>query len=149
MRKIKFIAVHCTATAQTATVEAIRKYWREKLNWKAPGYHYLVKPCGQIVELLPEEEISNGVAGYNSSTVNVCYIGGITSAGQPADNRTPNQKAAMLFLLEQLKERYPNAVIQGHRDFSPDLNGNGVIEPEEWIKYCPCFDAKKEYRNIK
>ena len=29
----------------------------------------------------------------------------------------------------------------GHRDLSPDLNGNGEIEPEEWIKECPCFDA--------
>ncbi|MCD8182292.1 MAG: N-acetylmuramoyl-L-alanine amidase, partial [Bacteroides sp.] len=23
----------------------------------------------------------------------------------------------------------------------PDLNHNGEIEPEEWIKECPCFDA--------
>jgi hypothetical protein len=29
----------------------------------------------------------------------------------------------------------------GHRDLSPDLNGNGEIEPEEWIKQCPCFDT--------
>ncbi|MDY5354364.1 MAG: N-acetylmuramoyl-L-alanine amidase, partial [Bacteroides pyogenes] len=27
------------------------------------------------------------------------------------------------------------------RDLSPDLDGNGEIEPEEWIKACPCFDA--------
>ena len=29
----------------------------------------------------------------------------------------------------------------GHRDLSPDLNHNGEIEPEEWIKECPCFHA--------
>ena len=32
---------------------------------------------------------------------------------------------------------------QGHRDLSPDLNGNGEIEPEEWIKACPCFEVKE------
>ena len=29
-------------------------------------------------------------------------------------------------------------------DLSPDLNGNGEIEPEEWIKQCPCFEVAKE-----
>ena len=32
-----------------------------------------------------------------------------------------------------------------HRDLSPDLNGNGEIEPEEWIKACPCFEVKAEW----
>ena len=36
--------------------------------------------------------------------------------------------------------------ICGHRDLSPDLNGNGEIEPEEWVKACPCFDVTKEWR---
>lgn len=149
MRNIKYIAVHCTGTQQSATVESIRKYWKEQLKWNSPGYHYLVKPCGQIVELQTEDQPSNGVAGYNGVTVNVCYIGGLDKTGKVADTRTANQKAAMLFLLEQLKERYPKATIQGHRDFSPDRNGNRVIEKCEWIKDCPCFDAKTEYKNIK
>ncbi len=33
----------------------------------------------------------------------------------------------------------------GHRDLSPDLDGDGEIEPEEWIKACPCFEASKEW----
>ena len=47
-----------------------------------------------------------------------------------------------------LRKLYPYARIVGHRDFSEDKNGNGTIEPWEWIKACPCFDAKKEYRNV-
>ena len=36
----------------------------------------------------------------------------------------------------------------GHRDLSPDLNGNGEIEPEEWIKQCPCFEVAKEFKEL-
>lgn len=136
MREIKFIAVHCTATTQTTTVESIKRYWREDLKWKNPGYHYLIKPGGEIIELFPESKVSNGVAGYNSYTVNVCYIGGVNAQGRPVDNRTIAQKEAMSFLLKELKKRYPQAVIQGHRDFP------GVK------KACPCFNAKQEYKNL-
>lgn len=50
--------------------------------------------------------------------------------------------------LKMAKKKYPKAVIQGHRDFSPDLNKDGKITPNEWIKLCPCFDAKTEYANL-
>jgi hypothetical protein len=36
----------------------------------------------------------------------------------------------------------------GHRDLSPDKNGNGEIEPEEWMKACPCFDAEEEFKEL-
>ena len=36
----------------------------------------------------------------------------------------------------------------GHRDISPDLNHNGVVDPWERIKECPCFDAMTEYMDI-
>ena len=32
----------------------------------------------------------------------------------------------------------------GHRDLSPDLNGNGEVEPMEWTKECPCFEVNME-----
>ena len=35
--------------------------------------------------------------------------------------------------------------VVGHRDLSPDLNGNGEVEPMEWTKQCPCFDVGKEF----
>lgn len=136
MRHIKFIAVHCTATPQTTTLKSILRYWKEELQWNAPGYHYLILPDGEIESLLPETSPSNGVKGFNSSIINICYLGGITREGKPTDNRTPEQKAAMQFLLEELKERYPQAIIQGHRDF-PNVT-----------KACPCFDAKEEYKAL-
>ena len=37
-------------------------------------------------------------------------------------------------------------MILGHRDFSNDKDGSGVIESWERIKECPCFDAIPEYQ---
>lgn len=147
MRQIKYIAVHCTAGSQKQSIDELRAEFRRK-GWKNPGYHFVVKPDGGIVQMLDEEKVSNGVKGYNSVSINVAYIGGIDAQGKATDNRTEAQKQSLENLLRILRGKYPKAVIQGHRDFSPDLNGNGKIEKCEWIKACPCFDAKEEYEHI-
>lgn len=137
MRTIKYIAIHCTATPQSATIDSIRNYWKNVLKWKQPGYHYIVKPDGSIVNLLDIDKISNGVKGYNHETINISYIGGIDEAsGNPKDTRTDAQKVAIKNLLIQLRAKFPHAIIQGHRDF-PNVK-----------KACPSFDAKKEYSGI-
>lgn len=101
-----------------------------------PGYHFITKADGEVVNLLPIEQVSNGVKGYNSVSINVCYIGGIDEKGKPKDTRTPAQKESLLKVLRQLKKQFPNAQIQGHRDF-PNV-----------AKACPSFDAKTEYKTL-
>lgn len=136
MRNITHLVVHCSATPQNTTIESIKNYWRTVRKWRSPGYHYIIKANGEVVKLLDIESVSNGVAGRNSTLINICYIGGVTSAGVPVDNRTPQQKASMLTLLKELKQKFPKAIIQGHRDFP------GVA------KACPSFNAKAEYANL-
>lgn len=148
MRNIEYIAVHCTATGQNTTVESIKKYWKEKLGWKSPGYHYIIDKDGKIFELLPEANISNGVKGFNSKSINIAYIGGIDLSRDPIDNRTFEQKMSLKALLITLQEKYLDAVIQGHRDFSPDLNNDGEISEDEFIKHCPSFDVKQWLHDI-
>lgn len=147
MRTIKYIAVHCTAGSQHTTIKELQQEFKRK-GWKNPGYHYVVAADGTITQLLDEDKPSNGVKGYNSVLINVAYIGGIDAEGKPVDNRTDAQKASLAGLLGVLRKKYPTATIQGHRDFSPDRNHNGRIEPSEFIKACPCFDAKAEYKDI-
>ncbi len=136
MRDIKYIVVHCTATPQTATVSSIQNYWKNTLKWKMPGYHFMIKPDGEIVQLLEIEKISNGVKGFNSVSINISYIGGVDSENKPIDNRTPAQKRSLTDLLTKLKKEFPKAIIQGHRDF-PNVK-----------KACPSFNAKEEYKNL-
>ena len=148
MRTIKRIFVHCTASSQRTTTEAT--LWAEfkKKGWKNPGYHYVVKTDGNIITMLDESRVSNGVKGYNQTAINVAYIGGIDAKGKAVDNRTDNQKGALFDLLVKLKQKHKSAIIMGHRDISPDLNHNGVVDPWERIKECPCFDAMVEYMDI-
>ena len=68
--------------------------------------------------------------------IGVCYIGGMDEKGRYADTRTPEQKAALWFLLSDLKTAYPKAKIVGHRDF-PNV-----------AKLCPLFDAQTEYAKL-
>lgn len=147
MRTIKYIAVHCTASHQSMTIEGLKQEFKRK-GWVNPGYHYVVSPDGKITQLLDEDKVSNGVKGFNSVLINVAYTGGIDATGKPVDNRTPAQKSSLLSLLKLLHRKYPAAVIQGHRDFSPDLNKDGKITPNEWMKVCPCFNAKEEYADL-
>lgn len=137
MRAIKYIVVHCSATPQTTSVESIKHYWKAHLGWKMPGYHFIIKANGEIVQLLEIDKVSNGVKGYNSESINVCYIGGIDTNKKSTDNRTPEQKQSLVQLLKKLKNQFPKAIIQGHSQF-PNVN-----------KACPCFDAKNEYKNLK
>jgi N-acetylmuramoyl-L-alanine amidase len=136
MRTINYIVVHCTATQPTATVESIKKYWKEQRGWgDTPGYHYLILRDGEIVQLLDESKMSYGAYGHNKECVHVSYIGGIDKDGNPFDNRTSLQKHSMFDKLVELAEKYPKAIIQGHRDFP------GVA------KACPSFDVKEWLRN--
>lgn len=150
MRKIERIVLHCSGGPSAQTAASIRNYHllpvsRGGLGWRTPGYHYVVEADGRVVRLVDEAHPSNGVRGYNASSVHVCYTGGLDSKGVPADTRTPAQRAALLRLVNALRGKYPRAAVLGHRDLSPDRNGDGHISPDEWVKSCPCFDAAKEY----
>lgn len=130
MRKITHLVLHCTATPQNTTIASIQRHWREVNKWKSPGYHWIIKADGEAVSLLPIEKPSNGVAGHNANSIHISYIGGVDKKGKAIDNRTEAQKETQIRLLLDLKRKFPDAEILGHRDFE------GVS------KECPSFDVK-------
>lgn len=136
MRKVNNIVIHCTATAQDAKVESIQKYWKNNLGWKSPGYHRLISADGTVHNLSDFEKPTNGVAGHNSDSIHISYIGGIDAKGKPKDTRTAEQKCAIIHCIQEARRLYPDANIKGHRDFP------GVA------KACPSFDAINEYKDL-
>lgn len=148
-RTITDIVIHCTATRawQDFSADDIRRMHKAQ-GWADIGYHYVVRLDGTIEPGRDVDKIGAHVSGHNANSIGVVYVGGLDNQGKPKDTRTENQKHALLNLLLDLRQLYPNAQISGHRDFSPDKNGNGIVEFHEYIKQCPCFDAKTEYKSI-
>lgn len=135
MRKISEIIVHCTATkaGRPFAIEDIRR-WHLQRGFRDIGYHYLVLLDGTVQPGRPLVEVGAHCAGHNANSIGVCYVGGLAADGKPSDTRTPQQRTALRNLLTDLKSKFPNACIHGHRDFSS--------------KPCPCFDATSEYADL-
>ena len=150
MRIINRIVLHCTATLPNARVEDIKAYWREQLGWDDPGYHYIIDARGRRHILQNINKPTNGVRGYNSDSIHISYIGGISPTGEAKDTRTQAQKCETEKLLRELLEILPcRPDIVGHRDLSPDLDGDGEVEAHEWLKQCPSFEVKTWLKEIK
>ena len=135
-RNIKEIIVHCSATPEGKdfTVADIKR-WHLARGFSDIGYHYVIYRDGSIHIGRDESIIGAHCTGHNTNSIGVCYIGGCVSNGKtPKDTRTTQQKQSLVKLLKELKTKYPQASIHGHRDFSS--------------KACPSFDATKEYSSI-
>jgi N-acetylmuramoyl-L-alanine amidase len=128
-RRVTRVIFHCTATRQTATVSAIQRYWKEKLKWKSPGYHIIVKPDGSWTQLADFNSITNGVAGINSTSIHISYIGGVDLKGKGFDNRTNDQIRVLESFFEIMSKKLPKATFHGHYEFSN--------------KSCPSYNVKK------
>ena len=150
MRQINKIIVHCTASreGQPLTVADIDKMHRA-CGWNGIGYHYVVYIDGSVHVGRAVEKAGAHVAGHNADSIGICYVGGLDGSGNPKDTRTEAQKAAISELVNELCRKHPTVVeLKGHRDYSPDLNGNGIIESSEWLKVCPCFDVQSEFTSF-
>ena len=130
-RTITHLVVHCTATAHNAKIDDIQAYWRTKLKWRTAGYHKIIKADGEVVTLLPDSKIANGVKGHNKTSLHVSWIGGLHH-----DNRTMAQRKALAAVLWNWLKTYPDAKICGHTDFL-DVH-----------KACPQFDAAAAYNYL-
>lgn len=162
MRKISRIVLHSTSGWNDQSTKSIKDYWKNDLGWKQVGYHRLINNDGSIEKLADLSVVTNGVAGYNSDSIHICYKGGLVSTSKDkngktiykyGDTRSEAQKKAfgeaiynVLWELRDLGVKdIDNITIVGHRDLSPDLNKDGKIESREWVKVCPTFDAITEY----
>ena len=161
--RIEYLVIHCTATPEGRDVtgaDVIRMHTSPKSaggnGWKHPGYTDLFRLDGRVERLAPNNEdgtvdaaeVTNGAAGYNSVSRHIVYAGGCDSSGKAKDTRTAAQKRALAEYVKDFHRRFPWVKIVGHRDLSPDKNGNGVVEPWEWTKACPSFDVASWLKEI-
>lgn len=141
-KSTELIVVHVSATPPSWDhgAQAIDQMHRAR-GWSGIGYHFVIRRDGTIENGRGIDQIGAHVAGFNSNSIGICLVGGVDERGKPAFNATPEQMATLERLCRELVKKYPSAKICGHRDLSPDRDKDGIIEPHEHLKACPCFDA--------
>ena len=144
-RTIRMIVVHCIATRADIdfTQKDLRRCHRLQ-GMSCIGYHFYIRKDGFIWSTRPLDKPGAHARGFNQESIGIAYEGGLDEQGHPADTRTQKQKFSMRALIRTLKMDFGITRVCGHRDLSPDRNGNGTVEPQEWLKQCPCFDVASD-----
>lgn len=121
------------------------------------GYHYVVDLDGTVLNGRSLEEVPAQAAGFNASAVGICLVGGSERVARYTPKQWSSLAQITAFLLGEygLPAAAPRRIkdatapqgyrveggVCGHRDLSPDANGNGLVESFEWLKTCPGFDV--------
>jgi N-acetylmuramoyl-L-alanine amidase len=139
-RYIDKIIIHCTATPEgrDVSIDTIRE-WHLDRGWSDIGYHYVIDIKGVSKEGRDLEVQGAHTKGYNKNSIGIAYVGGVEKHRKDGkwitkDTRTENQKDRLEALILDLMDRFPNATLHGHNEFS--------------TKDCPSFDVQEEYKEI-
>ena len=150
MAKLKRLVLHCTATPEGREVSSadIRHWHCDPVSkggrgWKQVGYTDMIHLDGKVERLVKNNEdanvdpweVTNGAAGYNSTSRHVVYVGGVAKDGKTAkDTRTEAQLKAMETYVKDFHRRFPGIQIVGHNQLA--------------AKACPSFDVPAWLKSI-
>lgn len=160
MRPISIAVIHCSATPNgdslfgvspgtpgirtpVETIDAwhrargFRRGYGDRVrmnpNLESIGYHYVIYTNGVVATGRSPLEIGAHAKGHNVESLGICMIG--------TDRYSRAQWETLAEVCRMLPKFFPDIRILGHRDLSPDADGDGTVEPAEWLKTCPGFDV--------
>lgn len=142
--KINKITIHCSATRPDQECNAaIIDEWHKARGWSGIGYHYVILRDGTLERGRDVKFMGAHVLGHNEGNIGICMVGGLDKDGKAANTFTDMQFRTMRSIVMAMQDAYgvEDQNIKGHRDYSPDLNGDGQITPDEFYKQCPCFNV--------
>jgi N-acetylmuramoyl-L-alanine amidase len=119
MRRITHHIIHCSDSAH-GDVATIRD-WHKQRGFTDVGYHFIIRPDGEVEIGRHLPEIGAHCAGHNATSIGTCLIGKKTF--------TEPQFAALRRLHSSLRQLFPNLVAAPHNAFNAS-------------KTCPNFDIK-------
>ncbi|MEY2688196.1 MAG: hypothetical protein RL375_2394 [Pseudomonadota bacterium] len=161
-RTINLIVVHCSATPsgkrlggglgdRRVTAAQVIDGWHANRGFARQadavaaynpglphiGYHYVIDLDGRVQGGRRLSEVGAHVVGHNANSIGICLVGG----AEPVARYTQAQWAALKNLVATFRAQIPGVRVVGHRDLSPDANGDGRITRIDWLKTCPGFDV--------
>lgn len=110
--KTDYIILHHSAST-SASVETIHRYHQQGRGWIGIGYNFYVRKDGSIYRGRPEDVVGAHTTGYNDKSIGICAEGNFEKEIMPEA-----QKQALIELVRELKQKYPNAQIKRHKDFA-------------------------------
>ena len=95
---VRFIVIHCSATRcdRDYTVEQLLRDHKVR-GFRTIGYHFYIRKNGVVAQHRKLLEVGAHARGFNRCSIGICYEGGLDEYGNPADTRTPIQKACLLY----------------------------------------------------
>lgn len=147
-KNVKYLVVHTTAGNPRSTAANIQDYFLRSKHkggrgWSRGGYHWIVEFDGDLNQMYPETEYTNGVRARrslrhvinNGNTLHISYTGGIDmKTKKPKDTRTKAQKDTLAYSIKELIKKYPNIQVLGHNQVA--------------AKACPSFNVPEWLREI-
>jgi len=144
--KLQLLVIHCTATPEGREVSSakIREMHTSPppigRGWKQVGYSDMVHLDGKIENLVSYDqdddvdpwEITNGVAGKNSISRHIVYVGGLDKMLNAKDTRTEAQKETLAVYVKNFLMVHPNCKVAGHYHFANKACPSFVVE--EWLR---------------
>lgn len=128
-RAVDTIVIHCSEckSNEILNFDGAELFFKSKYGKKIVytnsfiPFHFLITENGYIVNTMP----LNAPDVNSSSTISVCYIGGINQDGEHADTRTNEQKESMLWLISTLSGQlgihkiilHNNAYFEGYNEY--------------------------------
>jgi N-acetylmuramoyl-L-alanine amidase len=164
-RTVRNIIIHCAATPngkefRAKDIDAMHKVRTFKRDSQAKrnfnptlssiGYHFFIGVDGVIETGRGLEEVGAHVQGNNSDSIGICMAGTDKfsrlqwqSLRELIIKLAGDIRGKVILTADSAINAYKDMGIsvKGHRDYSPDLNGDGQITRNEWIKTCPGFDV--------
>lgn len=166
-RKISNIIIHCSASpngkeftaADVNTWHKARGFKRDSQSVRSRnpelpniGYHFVICCDGTVQPGRGLEEVGAHVQGNNANSIGICLIG----TDKFSEEQFKSLRSLVIMIAGTIKgsaiathESAFNAYkemgihVKGHRDYSPDLNGDGQITRNEWTKTCPGFSVSE------
>tara|TARA_R100001440_G_scaffold75307_1_gene102202 strand:- start:6451 stop:6921 length:471 start_codon:yes stop_codon:yes gene_type:complete len=143
MRKIEKIYIHCSATPPSMDVDAdtIKKWHTAEPpngnGWSDIGYHFVIGRSGEIESGRALDKVGAHVKGDNKFSIGICYVGGVDDDGQPSNNMSRMQRAAIVRIVRSLRIVLNTPLeLVGHND-DPKTN-----------KACPSFKVCDEFADL-
>lgn len=148
---IAYCTTHCSATppSRSYTVEDLTLDHKAR-GFRTIGYHWYITRDGVRHKGRNEHELGAHVKGFNNHNIGICLEGGINEQGKAEFNFTEAQIDEWLLLVKEIQGRHKLALdkFRGHRDWSPDKNGDGKITSIDWLKECPTFDVQSKLKEL-